>query len=68
MRFRAAAGRTVGEEIVDQRIRRAKTLLAQRTMSQAQIAAVCGFTDASHMNVVFRRRCGVRPSEFRMGR
>ena len=68
MRFRAAAGRTVGEEIVEQRIRRAKTLLAQRTMSQAQIAAVCGFTDASHMNVVFRRRCGVRPSEFRMGR
>ena len=36
-------------------------------MCQAQIAAVCGFTDASHMNVVFRRRCGVRPSEFRMG-
>lgn len=64
-RFRAATGRTVGEEIVEQRVRRAKTLLSQSRMTQAQIAKACGFTDASHMNVVFRRRLGVAPGAFR---
>ena len=64
-RFRAATGRPVGEEIAEQRIRRAKALLEQRSMSQAAIAAACGFTDASHMNVVFRRRCGAPPGAFR---
>ena len=64
-RFRAATGRSPGDEIIEQRIRRAKALLAQTRMSQSQIAAACGFTDASHMNVVFRRRCGALPSAFR---
>ncbi|MBP5650488.1 MAG: helix-turn-helix domain-containing protein, partial [Bacteroidales bacterium] len=62
---RAATGRTVGEEVVEQRVRRAKTLLSQSRMTQAQIAKACGFTDASHMNVVFRRRLGVAPGAFR---
>ena len=64
-RFRAATGRTPGDEIAEQRIRRAKALLAHHSMSQAQIAQACGFTDASHMNVVFHRRCGAPPSAFR---
>lgn len=64
-RFRAATGRTVGDEIAEQRVRRAKALLARPSMSQAQIAQACGFTDASHMNVVFHRRCGAAPSAFR---
>lgn len=65
LRFRAATGRTVAEEIVEQRVRRAKALLVQRSMNQAQIAAACGFTDASHMNVVFQRLCGATPGAFR---
>ena len=64
-RFRAATGRSPGEEIAEQRIRRAKALLSLHTMSQAQIAEACGFTDASHMNVAFHRRCGAPPSAFR---
>ena len=64
-RFRAATGRSPGEEIAEQRIRRAKALLSHHAMSQAQIAEACGFTDASHMNVAFRRRCGAPPSAFR---
>ena len=64
-RFRAATGRTVGEEIAEQRVRRAKTLLSQSRMTQAQIAKACGFTDASHMNVVFRRCLGSAPGAFR---
>ena len=64
-RFRMETGHSPGDEIVEQRIRRAKALLAQTHMSQSQIAAACGFTDASHMNVVFHRLCGAVPSAFR---
>lgn len=64
-RFRAATGRSPGEEIIAQRLGRAKALLAQTSLSQARIARACGFTDASHMNVVFRRRLGRVPSAFR---
>ena len=64
-RFRAATGRTLHGEITEQRIRRAKNLLAQTPMTQAQVAAACGFSDASHMNAVFHRVCGAAPSAFR---
>ena len=64
-RFRAATGRSLNAEITDLRIRRAKTMLAKSSMSQAAIAAACGFCDASHLNVIFRRHCGAPPSAFR---
>ncbi len=65
MHFRAATGSTLNDEITALRLRHAKTLLSRTHMTQAQIAAACGFTDASHMNVVFRRKFGTRPSSFR---
>ena len=64
-RFRAATGRSLNAEITDLRIRRAKTMLAKSSMSQAAIATACGFCDASHLNVIFRRHCGAPPSVFR---
>ena len=64
-RFRAATGRSLNDEITNLRIRQAKTLLARTSRSQSEIAAACGFCDASHMNVVFHRRCGAPPSAFR---
>ena len=63
--FRAATGRSLNDEITDLRIRRAKTLLAKTPMTQAQIAAKCGFCDASHMSTTFRRLMGCPPSAFR---
>jgi len=65
MHFRAATGSTLSDEITALRLRHAKTLLSRTHMTQAQIAAACGFTDASHMNVVFRRKFGTQPSSFR---
>jgi len=64
-RFRAATGRSLNDEITELRIRRAKTMLAKSALSQSAIAAACGFCDASHLNVVFRRHCGAPPSAFR---
>ena len=65
VRFRAATGRSLNDEITALRIRRAKALLAKTSMTQAEIAAQCGFCDASHMSVVFRRHCSAPPSAFR---
>ena len=65
MHFRNATGSTLSDEITALRLRHAKTLLSRTHMTQAQIAAACGFTDASHMNVVFRRKFGAKPSSFR---
>ena len=63
--FRAATGQSLNDEITALRIRRAKALLSKTSMTQADIAAECGFCDASHMNVIFRRHCSARPSAFR---
>ena len=64
-RFRTATGRSLNDEITELRIRRAKTMLAKSSMPQAAIATACGFCDASHLNVIFRRHCGAPPSAFR---
>lgn len=63
--FRAATGRSLNDEIAAQRLSRAQKMLSHTHLTQAQIAAACGFTDASHMNVVFRRLAGALPSSFR---
>lgn len=65
MRFRAATGRSLNDEITDLRIRRAQRLLAKTSLTQAKIAVMCGFCGASHMSAVFRRRLGAKPSSFR---
>ena len=64
-RFRAAMGRSLNDEITALRIRRAKALLSKTSMTQAEIAAKCGFCDASHMSVIFQRHCHATPSTFR---
>ena len=63
--FRAATGKSINEEITGLRIRRAKTLLSKTSMTQSEISAECGFCDASHMSVIFRRHCSAPPSAFR---
>ena len=63
--FRAATGQTLNDELTALRIRRAKALLAKTSMTQSEIAAECGFCDASHMSVIFRRHCAAPPSAFR---
>ena len=63
--FRAATGQSINDEITALRIRRAKALLSKTSMTQSEIAAECGFCDASHMSVIFRRHCSALPSAFR---
>ena len=65
VRFRASSGHSISKEVSALRILHAKSLLSQTGMTQAQIATACGFFDASHMNTVFHRLCGGKPSSFR---
>ena len=44
---------------------RARDLLRTSSLTQEEIAAACGFCDASHMGHHFRRRFGAPPSAFR---
>ena len=62
-RFKRAIGHTIGREITIKRIEKARGLMQEHRYSQSQIADFCGFYDASHMIVCFRRVLGNTPSE-----
>ena len=56
IRFKAATGRTVREEIKNVRLRLAKRLLQTTALSLAEIAAKCGYQSSSHLRKVFAKR------------
>jgi len=64
-RFRRALDRTVQGEIRRARVEVAKGLLQTTRASMAEIAKRSGFTNASLLNVAFRREVGVPPGVYR---
>lgn len=64
-RFRAVLGRTVHDEIVRVRLKRAQELLAETDMSIGKIAEQCGFGHQEYLGVVFRTRLGQTPASYR---
>lgn len=67
-RFTAATGRSILEEINDCRLNRAKRLLAETDLSLRSIANQVGFSAPERMGLLFSRREGMSPSEFRTRR
>ena len=65
LRFRAETGTTPGRAIAETKLRRARDLLRTSSLAQEEIAAACGFCDASHMGHLFRIHFGAAPSSFR---
>jgi AraC family transcriptional regulator len=65
--FRAAAGATPYHYVLEQRLRRAATLLRTTPRPIAVVAAECGFGNSSHFSVKFRARFGASPSRYRRG-
>ena len=53
------------EYITCRRLREAKLLLAETTLSVREICAESGFTDASYFSTVFKRYEGITPAEYR---
>ncbi|EIM77012.1 helix-turn-helix domain-containing protein [Nitratireductor aquibiodomus RA22] len=63
--FRAETGMTVFERLRMLRIETAEQMIRHTDRSFTDIAATCGFADASHLSNAFRKRFGVTASEWR---
>jgi AraC-like DNA-binding protein len=64
-RFAAATGKSILEEINEYRLNRAKRLLAETDLPIRSIANLVGFASPERLGLLFTRREGVSPSEFR---
>lgn len=60
--FRRHLQRSIGEHYRELRLRRARIMLAQSTLSVLEIAVSCGFVSASHFSRAYRARFGHPPS------
>jgi AraC-like DNA-binding protein len=66
--FRAAAGVSPMEYVIRLRLRRAMDLLARTGLPVGQVAERCGFASPYYFARLFRRRLGVAPSGYRIGK
>ncbi len=64
-RFRAAAGRSLHEHTLDQRMHQASRLLVDSQLSIKQIAQRLGYRDVYFFSRQFAARVGLPPAEFR---
>lgn len=68
MKFGMILGRSVHDEIIRVRIRRACVLLAETHLTLDQIATACGFATASHFSRVFKKLMEMTPGDYRFTR
>jgi AraC family transcriptional regulator len=66
--FGVSAGMSPHRWLMKRRVERAKELLLAGTLGLAEIAAVCGFFDQSHLNRIFARFEGCAPGKWRKQR
>lgn len=64
-RFRAAFGRTLGEEIVRLRLAEAARLLSTTRLPLPDIAEQVGYCEAKHLSRTFSKHMGISPSAYR---
>lgn len=65
-RFNAALGRSIGEEILRERIILAKRLLATDQYTVAEIAERSGFCNAAYLSNIFKRETGMTPRKWKL--
>ncbi len=63
--FKRATGRPPHRYLLEQRVERAKVLLADPSQIITQIALDVGFSSQSHLTSVFRRLTGLTPNAYR---
>jgi LacI family transcriptional regulator len=64
-RFRRELGRSIQEEIINVRIRRARQLLAETDLPLIEIAERCGFKHQEYLGAIFKARTGKTPARYR---
>ena len=67
LRFRQSTGKSPHEAIAEVRLDRAMRMVTETTAPLEEIAASCGFADASHMSKAFSTTFGKSPVAFRGG-
>ena len=63
--FTSKVGHSIGREILNQRMLRAKRLLKGKTVRLNAIAKACGFCNASYLINTFKRETGLTPRAWR---
>ncbi|WP_237860826.1 helix-turn-helix domain-containing protein [Pseudomonas sp. PGPR81] len=64
--FKVEAGRPPHQYIMIVRLRKACQLLEGTSVSVAEIAQICGFSDQAHMAKLFKRSLRITPSQYRL--
>ena len=64
-RFKKLIGRTPHDEIDRVRLNRVKELLRETRLSLAEIAQRAGFEHVEYLSVVFKKKVGMPPSDYR---
>jgi AraC family transcriptional regulator len=64
--FRESFGRTPHAYIIEQRVDRARRLLAKSCMPIKAVASVCGFADQAHMTRLFQTHLHTTPAVLRL--
>lgn len=63
--FKESFGRSAKAYIIEHRLRQAKRLMIETSMTLAQIAKACGFADQAHFSRTFNTWVGDTPSRWR---
>jgi AraC family transcriptional regulator len=63
--FRRSTGQTPHHFVLRHRVERAKDILRAADMRVLDVAVACGFKTQQHFARVFRKMCGVSPTEYR---
>jgi AraC family transcriptional regulator len=64
--FKQSTGQTVHQFVLEQRVRRAQTLLSTTDIELSEIASSVGLANQSHFTTVFKAKLGVTPRYFRL--
>lgn len=63
--FKSTCGCSISDYIIKLRMETAKAMLANSDMSILSVALNVGYTECSYFSNVFRKNCGISPSEYR---
>ena len=63
--YRSIFGGSIFEDLIGFRIKKAKTMLLQSSLSVSEISEQCGYSSESYFMKQFKKETGLTPSEFR---
>lgn len=63
--FKKAMNCTMGEYVMRLKLNKAKQLLSSTKKSMEEISALCGFSSAAYMGLIFKSKVGLSPLQYR---